>query len=146
MTVWGYLSGMTADEIMTEDVTTIDETATLAQALEIMTERDIQHLPVVRGSALVGMLSDRDVRGYGISMVSDVETMERLQARLGAEVTNAMSSDVIRVHPSTDVGEIVDLLIGEHIHAVPVVDDDSDVLIGIVSTGDILRAVRGYLS
>lgn len=136
---------MTADEIMTEDVTTIGETASLAQALEVMAERDIQHLPVVRGSELVGMLSDRDVRGYGISLVSDVETMERLQARLGAEVTNAMSSDVIRVHPSTDVGEIVDLLIEEHIHAVPVVDDDTNVLVGIVSTGDILRAVRDQL-
>lgn len=137
---------MTADEIMTDDVTTIDETATLAQAVEIMEERGIRHLPVVRGSELVGMLSDRDLRGYGVSLVSDVETMERLQARLGAAVTNAMSSDVIRVRPSTDVGEIVDLLVEEHIHAVPVVDDDTDALVGIVSSADILRAMRSRVA
>lgn len=137
---------MTADEIMTDDVTTIEETSTLAQAVEIMEERGIRHLPVVRGSELVGMLSDRDLRGYGVSLVSDVETLERLQARLGAPVTNAMSSDVIRVRPSTDVGEVVDLLLEEQIHAVPVVDDDTDTLVGIVSTVDILRAVRDRLA
>ena len=137
---------MTADEIMTEDVTTIDETATLAQAVEVMEERGIRHLPVVRGRELVGMLSDRDLRGYGVSMVSDVETLERLQARLGEPVSKAMSADVIRVGPATDVPEVVDLLLEEHIHAVPVVDDDTDILIGIVSADDVLRAMRSSLA
>ncbi len=137
---------MTADEIMTEDVTTIEETATLAQAVEVMEERGIRHLPVVRGRELVGMLSDRDLRGYGVSMVSDVETLERLQARLGEPVSKAMSADVIRVGPATDVPEVVDLLLEEHIHAVPVVDDDTDILIGIVSADDVLRAMRSSLA
>jgi len=137
---------MTADEIMTDDVTTIDETATLAQAVEVMEERGIRHLPVVRGRELVGMLSDRDLRGYGVSMVNDVETLERLQARLGEPVSNAMSADVIRVGPATDVPEVVDLLLEEHIHAVPVVDDDTDILIGIVSADDVLRAMRAKLA
>jgi len=137
---------MTADEIMTDDVTTIDETATLAQAVEVMEERGIRHLPVVRGRELVGMLSDRDLRGYGVSMVNDVETLERLQARLGEPVSNAMSADVIRVGPATDIPEVVDLLLEEHIHAVPVVDDDTDILIGIVSADDVLRAMRAKLA
>ena len=137
---------MTADEIMTEDVTTIEETATLAQAVEVMEERGIRHLPVVRGRELVGMLSDRDLRGYGVSMVSDVETLERLQARLGEPVSKAMSADVIRVGPATDVPEVVDLLLEEHIHAVPVVDDDTDILIGIVSADDVMRAMRSSLA
>jgi CBS domain-containing protein len=137
---------MTADEIMTEHVTTIDETATLAQAVEVMEERGIRHLPVVRGRELVGMLSDRDLRGYGVSMVNDVETLERLQARLGEPVSNAMSADVIRVGPATDIPDVVDLLLEEHIHAVPVVDDDTDILIGIVSADDVLRAMRAKLA
>lgn len=137
---------MTADEIMTEDVTIIEETATLAQAVEVMEERGIRHLPVVRGRELVGMLSDRDLRGYGVSMVSDVETLEHLQARLGEPVSKAMSADVIRVGPATDVPEVVDLLLEEHIHAVPVVDDDTDILIGIVSADDVMRAMRSSLA
>lgn len=137
---------MTADEIMTENVTTIDDTAPLVQAVEIMEEQEIRHLPVMRGDELVGMLSDRDLRGFGVSLVNDVETMERLQAKLRAPVSDAMSSDVIHVRPSTDVTEIVDLFVEERIHAVPVVDEATSRLMGIVSTVDVLRAMRSRVA
>src|SRR5690606_3665292 len=101
-------------------VTTVDEDLTVGEALEIMEEKDIRHLPVVRGREVVGMLSDRDMRGLGVSLVSDVESLQRLQARLGAKVTSLMSSDVITVEPATDVREIVDLMLEEKISAVPV--------------------------
>lgn len=136
---------MTAEEIMTDDVTTIDEGATLGAALEIMEEQGIRHLPVVRGREVVGMLSDRDVRGLGVSMVHDMETLDRLQARLGAKVTTAMSGNVISVDRVTDLGEVVDLLVEEKLSAVPVIEGDTNDLVGIVSYVDVLRAVRDQL-
>ncbi len=133
---------MTAEDIMTDDVATVDEDLTVGEALEIMEEKDIRHLPVVRGREIVGMLSDRDLRGLGVSLVSDVESLQRLLARLGAKVTVLMSSDVITVEPATDVREIVDLMLEEKISAVPVVDEDTNDLMGIVSYVDVLRAMR----
>lgn len=137
---------MRADEIMTEDVRTIEETATVGQAFEIMENEGIRHLPVVRGRELVGMLSDRDLRSYGLSMVTDLEGVERAKARLGSKVATMMSANLITVTPDTDVAEIVDLMLEERIHAVPVIEEESNELVGIVTTVDMLGAVRDQLA
>ena len=51
----------------------------------------------------------------------------------------------ITADPSADVTELVDILLEEKIHAVPVVDEETNELLGIVSTADVLRAVRDVL-
>jgi acetoin utilization protein AcuB len=56
-----------------------------------------------------------------------------------------MSTDVLSVDPETDVGEVVDLMIEHRVGAVPVVDADSEELVGIVSYMDVLRASRDLL-
>lgn len=136
---------MQADEIMTSDVVTIEENGTLGQALEIMQEKAIRHLPVVRGRELVGMLSDRDLRSFGVTMVADVDVLEQLKARLESSVSAAMSGNLITVDPSSDVVEIIDLMVEERINAVPVVDEETNELVGIVSSVDVLDAVRDRL-
>jgi acetoin utilization protein AcuB len=132
---------MIAEDIMTEDVTTVAETVTLAEALELMEEHGFRHLPVVRGQEVVGMLSDRDLRGYGVSLVTDMESLDALKARLGQPIAQAMSADVITVTRDADVREIIDVLIEEKISAVPVVGDRNQ-LVGIVSYIDVLRVLR----
>jgi acetoin utilization protein AcuB len=99
----------------------------------------------VRGEEVIGMLSDRDLRALGISLVTDVEGMDRLQARFRGKVTDLMTANVITVDPETDVQEIVDVMLEEKISAVPVVDEDTGRLAGIVSYVDVLRAVRNII-
>lgn len=136
---------MNAAEIMTENVTTVEESTTIGEAFQLMEEQEIRHLPVVRGQEVVGMLSDRDLRALGLSLVTDIEGMDRLQARFAGKVTDLMSSNVLTVDPETDVQEIVDLMLEEKISAVPVVDEDTGRLAGIVSYVDVLRAVRNII-
>ena len=132
--------GITAEEIMTEDVTTVHESTSLGAALEIMQELNIRHLPVVRGRHLVGMLSDRDLRALGIRLVVDIESLERLEARMTATVASVMSASLLTVNRVTEVSEIVDLFLTEHVGAVPVVHAGE--LVGIVSYVDVLRAMQ----
>lgn len=133
---------MTAEEIMTDNVTTVDEGATLADALEVLSDLETRHLPVIRGGEVIGMISDRDFRSLGLDLVSDFENRDRLRARLQTSVSSLMSGDVLSVDRSTDVQEIVDLLLEEKVGAIPVVDGDSNELVGIVSYMDVLRAAR----
>ncbi|MFW6067710.1 MAG: CBS domain-containing protein [Myxococcota bacterium] len=133
---------MTAEEIMTENVTTVDETVSLAEAMEILSELDVRHLPVVRDGEITGMISDRDLRSLGLDAVTDLENIDKLKARLGTPVSSLMSGDVLSVDRSTDVQEIIDLMLEERVGAVPVVEEDSNDLVGIVSYVDVLRATR----
>lgn len=52
-----------------------------------------------------------------------------------------MTRNVITVGPKTEVREIVDLMLKNHISAVPVLDDSGRV-IGMVSEGDLMRRVE----
>jgi CBS domain-containing protein len=49
------------NEIMTGDVVTVDCSQPLDECMSLMIERNIRHLPVYDGSALMGVVSVRDV-------------------------------------------------------------------------------------
>ncbi len=132
-----------AKELMTADVVTVHSETSLAAALGIMQENNIRHLPVVEDERLVGMLSDRDLRGLGLGLVVDMESLERLESKLGATVGSVMSSNLLTITEVTDVGEIIDLFVDEQVGAVPVVEGQN--LVGIVSYVDVLRALREEL-
>jgi predicted transcriptional regulator len=53
--------GQTVDEVMTRNVITTDETATLDAAAEIMLTQRIRRLPVARDGKLVGILTRADL-------------------------------------------------------------------------------------
>lgn len=136
---------MTAEEIMTADPVTISENGTLSEAIEILCEKDIRHLPVIRNGEVVGMLSDRDIRGVGLSVFGDLKNVDKLRARLSARVASLMSGDVVTVERSTPLAEIVDLMLSEKVGAVPVVEEDTNKLVGIISYVDILQVLRDLL-
>jgi CBS domain-containing membrane protein len=131
----------TASEIMTEDVTTINADASLADALQLLAEIEVRHLPVLDDGELVGMLSDRDVRSLGLH-VTDLESLDQLRTRTSTPVSDVMSGGVISIGPATEVSEIIDLMLEEKVGAVPVVDEESTELVGMVSYVDVLRALR----
>ena len=138
---------MLVADVMTRDVITVDISNDLAQAVSVMSEHDIRHLPVLEdGVRLAGVISDRDLRQLSLAGVRDMESYERLQARLRAPLTTVMSADVLTVDPETDLSEAVDLMVGEKIGALPVVDPETDTLVGMVSYVDVLRVARNALS
>jgi acetoin utilization protein AcuB len=136
---------MRADELMTENPTTIQPTASLAQAMTILHEMDIRHLPVVDGEGqLVGMLSDRDLRGLEVPALVDPDEPDRLKAALAQAVSSVMNSDVLSVDSDADLAEVIDLMLDHKVGAVPVVDRERG-LIGIVSYIDVLRELGAQL-
>ncbi|HEX9639756.1 MAG TPA: CBS domain-containing protein [Candidatus Krumholzibacteria bacterium] len=130
---------MVVEEIMSKDPFALDVRATVEEALAQLAEADIRHLPIIESGALVGILSDRDLREAvpgGLWSSSPV---------LGEAVSSIMSGNVVSATPETDLGEVVDAMIEHKIGAVPVVEADSAKLIGIVSYVDVLRALREFL-
>ena len=125
----------TASDIMSTDVVTIPQTATVRDALRALDELDVRHLPVVdERREVVGMISDRDLI-----------RLDRSSDELAQPISEVMSSDVIVVTPATEITEIIDLMTENRIGAVPVVDNDSQ-LAGIVSYVDVLREAGKALS
>ena len=90
---------MTAGDVMTADPETVTPEATVSDAWELMRERGVRHVPVVKDGALVGMLSDRDLIRFDLGRLGAMEGAGGLRGQLGTPVVQVMSTDVIAVEP-----------------------------------------------
>jgi CBS domain-containing protein len=124
---------------MTETVVVIEVDRPVSEALDCFLQYPIHHLPVVRDSRLVGMLSSADLikveffapRGAG-NRAAFLDARFRIEQIMRAPVTSRT--------PFTSLDEAASLIIGSGVHAIPIVDDEERV-IGIVTTTDIIRAL-----
>jgi CBS domain-containing protein len=129
----------TAREIMTAAPATVCPWTPVREAARLLETMDIRHLPVIDDDGtLVGMLSDRDLRGLALPYVMGGEYVGDIHTALSARVSTLMTGDVKSVEEEDDVTEVVDLMLENRIGAVPVVDSDGS-LVGIVSYVDVLR-------
>jgi len=132
---------MRVAELMTEDPITVTPRATVGEALELMYTHDVRHLPVVRQERLVGMLSDRDLRGL---FIPDQDVPGLFDAgRLDLEVSDLMSESPVAVATDADIDDAIEILLENRVGAVPVVHPVDGSLMGILSYTDILREAIG---
>jgi acetoin utilization protein AcuB len=111
-------------EYMTAQPWTVQLDDSLALARRMMAEREIHHLPVVDGGAVVGMVTERD-----LALAAD---------RLGT-VADVMVS-VHRVARETPVEDVLDAMTTQRWDAVVVTGDGT--VEGIFTAMDAVRVLR----
>src|SRR4029450_1210752 len=136
---------MTAGALMTTHPVTVTPQATIAEALDLMRDLDIRHIPVVESDPLVGMLSDRDLPYLNVGALLSDQGAAALRRELATPVIKVMRSDVICVEPETDLSDVIGLLIEHKVGAIPVIEADTRAVVGIVNYIDVLRAVQESL-
>lgn len=125
---------MLVEEIMTRDVITLPPTATIREALQLLRDHHIRHIPIVNEEfEVIGIVSDRDVRDASPSTLLKLEDKSN---ELENEIQMIMSTPVITVHPLDFVEEIARVFYEKEIACLPVVNDNK--LIGIVTEKDML--------
>lgn len=130
---------MNVVDIMTANPTTISPKATLRDALSLMHEHHIMHLPVLsKQKHLVGVISDRDCRQALNSpyILHDRWQDEELLDKL--DVRSFMTPAPIIVEPDAPATEATRLMLTHIIGCLPVMR--SETLVGIVTRSDILVA------
>lgn len=112
------------------DVWSIEADQAVLAAIQMMADRHVGALPVLRDGELVGIVSERD---YARKVV--------LLGRSSAEtrVGQIMSSPVRTVASDATVQYCMELMTEHRIRHLPVVDAGQ--LVGMVSIGDCVRAV-----
>jgi CBS domain-containing protein len=146
------LAVSTVRDVMTRRPITIDPDAPLETAAAVMREREIRHLPVVDdGGRLVGILSDRDVRGVLLAPVLEqylsAAARRSLQTVSGAlrdvRVRDAMTWDAVAIEPDAPLAQAAALMFEGRFGSLPVVE--AGVLVGIVTERDVLKALAVIL-
>lgn len=117
---------LTVNEIMTTLPITIDPEMKVSEAAEIMSRESCQHLPVLDGQKLVGILSDRDIRLAKNSALFHSATTE-----------SCMTYSPITITADTSAEQAAELLALYKIGSLPVVENGN--LVGIVTVNDFLK-------
>ncbi|MDP2341851.1 MAG: CBS domain-containing protein [Deltaproteobacteria bacterium] len=129
-------------DIMTRNPITASPWTTIGEVAETLLREDIRHLPIVDAGAVVGVISDRDVRQFARDTL--FAGTPEARRHLSAPVTSIMSTDVIDAAADDDVDVAIERMIENKIGALPVIDGDG-VLVGILSTHDVLKRALGRL-
>lgn len=145
---------MTVETIMTKQVITVQEDATIETCAHILSTNRLSGLPVVNDTGkLVGIVTEGDL----IRRKTDVQTpayleflggiiyldnpnkfFEDVKKTMGLYVHEIMSTELITIHPDDTVEKAANLLVHHKIKRLPVLDDE-DQLIGIVARKDIMQ-------
>jgi len=124
---------------MTEAVVAIDVTRPVSEALDCFFQYPIHHLPVVRDGKLAGMLSAADVMKLEYFVPKGAADRSRyLDERV--TIGQLMRQPVVGLQASVRLADAAERLIEQGVHAAPVVDD-SDHVLGIITTTDIMRSL-----
>ena len=138
----GGYNWMKVVDVMTKNPLVMTPDETVGQADELMAENRIRQLPVVDGSALLGIITDRDVRSF-LAESSLLEPDERAKA-LKTKIRDVMTAEPLTLAPDDELQEAVELLIDEKVGGIPVVDE-AEGLVGIVTYVDVLRCFLNRL-
>lgn len=125
--------------IMTKDVISMDLfSGTLEGAKKTMEDNKIRHIPIVKGTELVGMLSLTDI--YRISYGGNFSQEKDVDSAIfnSLNIAQVMKAEPRTVTPQTTIKEVAEQLAVEEFHALPVVDENGKVE-GIVTTTDLVK-------
>lgn len=124
---------MLVKEIMNKHVITLPPEAKIADALELLNNNRIRHIPIVNATnKVIGIVSDRDVRDASPSIFNnDIDSKELMNP-----ISSIMNYPVVTIHPLDFVEEVASIFYEEEFACLPVVSDEE--LVGIITEKDML--------
>ena len=129
---------MLVRDVMQTKLITASPQTTLPDALKLVAQRRVRHLPVVDSDgALAGIVSDRDLKQAMASPATSLEAHELLFLLDRLRVEQIMTRTVITIGPMSPVEEAARLMVQEKIGALPVMDGGE--LVGILTETDVLE-------
>jgi len=124
---------------MTKRAFTVGPDDFLSDAITLMKEKAVKHLPVLKGGKLKGILSDRDIKEYSPSKATTLDIYELHYILANTRIKELMKVKVTTTTPDTPVEEAAMIMLDRNIGCLPVIENGS--LVGIISDKDIFHAL-----
>jgi CBS domain-containing protein len=119
-------------DIMTKDVRTLSPDAKMIDAAKLMRDHDTGFIPVLDGTELCGVITDRDIV---VKCIAEGHDENR------CPVSSHMETEVDVIGPDADVEEASRIMQEDQIRRLPVCEGNR--LVGVVSLGDLAIKARG---
>lgn len=124
---------MLIEEIMTEDVQTLQAENTVRDALAVMRKYRIRHIPILnKNESIIGIITDRDLK----EAIPSSLTSGAHEEIYNTKISSIMTENPITGHPMDFVEESALLFYEENIGCLPIVSNSK--LVGILTETDLL--------
>ena len=124
-----------ARDIMTHDVIYARNDLTIEDIYYLIKEKKVSQIPITGfGKKIIGIVNKKIILSLLMNHLDDT------QAILKRNIDDVYLPEVLTADPDSDVRDVVKVMLDLKLDAIPIVDD-SDVLMGIISKTDILKAV-----
>ncbi len=146
---------LTARDIMSNEVVTVTEEATVKELARILAIHQISGVPVINDQGgLVGVVTESDLIFQTkkvhiptvITILDSVFYLENphkmgdeLKKMAAVKVKDILTSSPVTVNEDTTLDEIATLMAEKNVHTLPVMRDD--VLVGVIGKKDIIRTL-----
>jgi len=130
----------TVRDWMTPNPVSIEAGATIIEAIHLMKEHEIRRLPVKLDGRFVGLITDRMLKEYSPGKATSLDTWEVHYLLARTLVSEVMNARPVTAHPELELWKAAELFLEHRLYGLCVVDSNGE-LVGIMSVGDILRAV-----
>lgn len=132
---------MLVEKWMTRQPLIVSEDDSLGTAIHLLKDHRIRRLPVVApDGAVIGIITDRDVRSASPSRASTLDIWELHFLLEKLKVKDVMTRGALTITADTTIERAALTMLEKRIGGLPVVDA-AGALIGILTDGDVFRAL-----
>ncbi len=131
---------LTVGEWMTKNPITIEQDASVIEAIHLLKEKNIRRLPVTKKGKLAGLVTEKMLYGYMPAKATSLDQWELHYLLSKTPVKAAMNPKPHTVRHDTPISEVAKLLHDRKLNGVIVVDDKGD-LAGLLTTTNALEAL-----
>jgi acetoin utilization protein AcuB len=128
---------------MTPNPITVEDSATIVEAIHLLKEKNIRRLPVMHKGRIAGVVTEKMLKDFTPSKATSLDTWEVHYLLARTPVTAAMNAKPHTVTPDTDISEAARLLHDRKLNGVLVVNEKGE-LVGIFTTTNALEALIGF--
>ena len=131
---------LTVADWMTKKPITIEEDASVIEAIHLLKEKSIRRLPVMKNGKLVGLVTEKMLYGYMPAKASSLDQWELHYLLSKTPVRAAMNPRPHTVSPDTLISEAAKLIHDRKLNGITVVNDQGE-LVGLLTTTNALEAL-----
>ena len=137
-----WLDRVLVRQYMTTEPQTLNVSQSLLEAVLLLRQSSLKHIPIVEDGHLVGILTDRDVELAAPYRLTPLTEEEYNRVFESTPVGKVMTKNPLSISPDAPLQEAVDLLNEKRLGCLPVMEEGK--LVGIITVTDMLRVLQDF--
>lgn len=134
------LKNVQVKEWMSSPPITVTHDTPIMDAYQLMKDKNVRRLPVVKKGKLVGIITMSDVREVSPSEATTLTVWELNYLISKLTVAKIMSKNPYIVKMDAPMQEVAQIMLDRKVSGLPVVNDHND-LVGIITESDVFRMI-----